>query len=315
MAFALSAQRWSLVAVGLTLGLSACGDAGPGEPLGQTESPITVSPDLFTNDQTAFDYFVGKGLASFQAAGIVGNLDQESGVDPNAVQARRPRARHRAVVGRRPVGHRRERQCRRVREQARAVRRLAAASARLHLVRADDVLRLRARGARGDHERHRCDGRLRDGLRGMRHVRPVDAHLVRPGGPECLRSRPLRGAVRGAELPAREHHADDGRRTGDSVVHRAQEHGHEDVGLEHAHRHDAAQGPQERLHGRDMAGRQPARRRQGHGGARLDVQVHVRSSPRPVPPAATKSSSASSRTASRGSATPGRAGRPTAISR
>ena len=90
MAFALSAQRWSLVAVGLTLGLSACGDAGPGEPLGQTESPITVSPDLFTNDQTAFDYFVGKGLASFQAAGIVGNLDQESGVDPNAVQAGGP---------------------------------------------------------------------------------------------------------------------------------------------------------------------------------------------------------------------------------
>ncbi len=41
---------------------------------------------LFTNDKAAFDYFVGKGLTNFQAAGIVGNLDQESGVDPNAVQ-------------------------------------------------------------------------------------------------------------------------------------------------------------------------------------------------------------------------------------
>src|SRR5581483_3032280 len=41
---------------------------------------------LFTNDKAAFDYFVGKGLTNFQAAGIVGNLDQESGVSPTAVQ-------------------------------------------------------------------------------------------------------------------------------------------------------------------------------------------------------------------------------------
>jgi MYXO-CTERM domain-containing protein len=41
---------------------------------------------LFTNDKAAFDYFVGKGLTNFQAAGIVGNLDQESGMNPGAVQ-------------------------------------------------------------------------------------------------------------------------------------------------------------------------------------------------------------------------------------
>src|SRR5262249_41460320 len=35
---------------------------------------------------TACNYFVGKGLTNFQAAGIVGNLDQESGVSPGAVQ-------------------------------------------------------------------------------------------------------------------------------------------------------------------------------------------------------------------------------------
>jgi hypothetical protein len=40
----------------------------------------------FANDQPAFQFFVGKGLTNFQAAGIVGNLDQESGVDPGAVQ-------------------------------------------------------------------------------------------------------------------------------------------------------------------------------------------------------------------------------------
>jgi MYXO-CTERM domain-containing protein len=40
----------------------------------------------FPNDQAAYDYFREKGLSSFQAAGIVGNLDQESGVDPTIAQ-------------------------------------------------------------------------------------------------------------------------------------------------------------------------------------------------------------------------------------
>src|SRR5690242_10190097 len=40
----------------------------------------------FANDKPAYDFFVAKGLTNFQAAGIVGNLDQESGVDPGAVQ-------------------------------------------------------------------------------------------------------------------------------------------------------------------------------------------------------------------------------------
>ena len=38
----------------------------------------------------AFDYFVHQGLTEAQAAGIVGNLDQESGMDPGAVQAGGP---------------------------------------------------------------------------------------------------------------------------------------------------------------------------------------------------------------------------------
>jgi len=40
----------------------------------------------FPNDQAAYDFFVAKGLTNFQAAGIVGNLDQESGVDPTIAQ-------------------------------------------------------------------------------------------------------------------------------------------------------------------------------------------------------------------------------------
>jgi hypothetical protein len=40
----------------------------------------------FANDKPAYQFFVAKGLTNFQAAGIVGNLDQESGVDPGSVQ-------------------------------------------------------------------------------------------------------------------------------------------------------------------------------------------------------------------------------------
>ncbi len=45
-----------------------------------------ITQALFANDKAAYEYFVGQGLTSFQSAGIVGNLDQESGVDPGAVQ-------------------------------------------------------------------------------------------------------------------------------------------------------------------------------------------------------------------------------------
>ncbi len=63
-----------------------CGDSGQGfgEPVDQTAQA------LFANDHAAYSYFVGKGLASFQAAGIVGNLDQESGMSPTAVQGGGP---------------------------------------------------------------------------------------------------------------------------------------------------------------------------------------------------------------------------------
>jgi len=60
-------------------GVLAC-SAPNVEPTASSEQALN------TNDQAAFDFFVGKGLTNFQAAGIVGNLDQESNVDPNAVQ-------------------------------------------------------------------------------------------------------------------------------------------------------------------------------------------------------------------------------------
>jgi hypothetical protein len=71
-------RRFAMV---VALVLTACGQAA------DSEEPIEHSASALTaNDKTAFDYFLGKGLAPFQAAGIVGNLDQESNMDPGAVQ-------------------------------------------------------------------------------------------------------------------------------------------------------------------------------------------------------------------------------------
>jgi hypothetical protein len=72
-------------AVVIAILTAGCASADPGEPIGQSSAAST-----FPNDKPAFDYFLGKGLTNFQAAGIVGNLDQESGVDPTAVQSGGP---------------------------------------------------------------------------------------------------------------------------------------------------------------------------------------------------------------------------------
>jgi len=55
-----------------------------------TSEDEQAATTAFANDQVAFDYFIMRGLTNFQAAGIVGNLDQESGVNPNSVQAGGP---------------------------------------------------------------------------------------------------------------------------------------------------------------------------------------------------------------------------------
>jgi hypothetical protein len=68
----------------LSLGLAACSQAsdsgGLDEPVGESAWALSA------NDKTAFDYFLVKGLTPVQAAGIVGNLDQESSMNPAAVQ-------------------------------------------------------------------------------------------------------------------------------------------------------------------------------------------------------------------------------------
>jgi hypothetical protein len=75
------AKLVTIPAVALVLG--ACSGAPQeqaAEATGDGEQALT------TNERTAFNFFVGKGLSHVQAAGIVGNLIQESNVLPNAVQ-------------------------------------------------------------------------------------------------------------------------------------------------------------------------------------------------------------------------------------
>ena len=48
--------------------------------------PLRSEASLSNNARTAFNYFVSKGLTKIQAAGVVGNLMQESSVNPAAVE-------------------------------------------------------------------------------------------------------------------------------------------------------------------------------------------------------------------------------------
>jgi Phage tail lysozyme len=49
-------------------------------------STSSTEQDLSSNQKAAFQYFVARGLTKRQSAGIVGNLIQESSVNPNAIE-------------------------------------------------------------------------------------------------------------------------------------------------------------------------------------------------------------------------------------
>lgn len=52
----------------------------------QPAPPVQAADIIRANEEAAFNYFVGKGLSTVQAAGVVGNLDQESYMDPTIHQ-------------------------------------------------------------------------------------------------------------------------------------------------------------------------------------------------------------------------------------
>jgi tail lysozyme len=64
---------------------SACAtDDNP--PDDDSEETSMSESALSSAEQTAFNFFVSKGLTKIQAAGVIGNLMQESSVNPKAVQ-------------------------------------------------------------------------------------------------------------------------------------------------------------------------------------------------------------------------------------
>jgi hypothetical protein len=69
----------------LALGVAATGCVGDATDE-SSEDPGAESAALSAAEKTAYEFFVGKGLKNFQAAGIVGNLMQESNVIPTAVE-------------------------------------------------------------------------------------------------------------------------------------------------------------------------------------------------------------------------------------
>src|SRR5205823_3502134 len=72
----------SSVLVTVSILAAGCGGADPSaDPEGTSEDQLVSA-----NGRTAFEFFVGKGLSDVQAAAIVGNLQQESSINPSSVQ-------------------------------------------------------------------------------------------------------------------------------------------------------------------------------------------------------------------------------------
>jgi hypothetical protein len=76
-----------LVAPWILAGISLLSAGCSGAPV--DDSDIGSSESAYSendNEKAAFDFFVAKGLEKYKAAAIVGNLIQESGVDPSIAQ-------------------------------------------------------------------------------------------------------------------------------------------------------------------------------------------------------------------------------------
>lgn len=73
--------------IGLVLSMVAAGCGGNVVGTGEDDDEGLSEEALSSPEHIAFNYFVSKGLTEVQSAGIVGNLMQESNVNPRAVQS------------------------------------------------------------------------------------------------------------------------------------------------------------------------------------------------------------------------------------
>jgi acylphosphatase len=79
-----SFQRFAPCALAIPMLLAGCAVDGSSDDPTDDRTDEIVSENA--NDKIAFDFFLSKGLTPVQAAGIVGNLDQESGMSPTISQ-------------------------------------------------------------------------------------------------------------------------------------------------------------------------------------------------------------------------------------
>jgi Phage tail lysozyme len=70
----------------LTVLAAASGCATDADRGDDTDITSTTESALSANEQTAFSFFAAKGLTELQSAGVVGNLMQESSMNPGAVE-------------------------------------------------------------------------------------------------------------------------------------------------------------------------------------------------------------------------------------
>jgi len=77
--------RTNLLAAAAVLAMGVAGTGCVAQASDSEETASNADP-LSSNEKAAYEFFVGKGLTSYQAAGIVGNLIQESSVSPTVEQ-------------------------------------------------------------------------------------------------------------------------------------------------------------------------------------------------------------------------------------
>ena len=76
----------SLLAVAAVLAMGIAATGCVGAPDDSAESSASNADPLSGAEKTAYEFFVAKGLKNYEAAGIVGNLIQESSVNPTVSQ-------------------------------------------------------------------------------------------------------------------------------------------------------------------------------------------------------------------------------------
>jgi hypothetical protein len=77
-----------IIAAAASVWMAGCSVEAPdGSADDSSDEAVASDSDALSSSQkAAFEFFVGKGLKDYEAAAIVGNLIQESSVDPNAVE-------------------------------------------------------------------------------------------------------------------------------------------------------------------------------------------------------------------------------------